>query len=155
MSTPITVELALDAPVAQVWTAWTDAGQLARWLTEKANVRAEVGGPYELFWELDHPERNSTLGCTLTAVEPKQRLAFTWRGPVPYAHLMNQGEPPPTHVDVRFESEGDTTVVRFEHLGWGTGQEWDEAKAWQEKAWRGAFHQLAALMKSSAPSAET
>ncbi len=145
MSNSITVELAFDAPAAKVWAAWTDGSQLTKWLTEKANVRAELGGPYELFWEPDHPERNSTLGCKVTAVEANEHLAFTWRGPMPYAHLMNNGELPPTHVDVRLDSRGGKTIMRFEHLGWGTGKEWDEAKAWQEKAWRGAFEQLEEL----------
>lgn len=150
MSTPITIELRLPASAAETWAAWTVPAVLESWLTQKARVELRVGGAYELFWQPDEPEKNSTLGCKLTAVEPQRRLAFTWRGPVPYAHLMNVGEPPPTHVEVLLESRGEGTVVRLEHAGWGAGKEWDEARAWQARAWAAAFEALPKVL-SQAP----
>jgi uncharacterized protein YndB with AHSA1/START domain/quercetin dioxygenase-like cupin family protein len=125
------------------WRAWTDSGKLTSWLTKKANVRAEVGGPYELFWEPEHPDRNSTFGCRVLEVVPTTRLSFTWRGPVQYADLMNGGEPPPTRVEVEFEGRTDgKTAVRLRHLGWGSSPPWQQARAWQERAWLGAFAEL-------------
>jgi len=139
---PIVIEVELEAPVERVWRAWTEPDELASWLTELANVRMEVGGPYELFWEPEHPERNSTLGCTITALEPNRLLAFTWKGPVPYADLMNI-EPPPTSVTVSFQASGpECTIVRLEHVGWGSGPRWEEARAWHVKAWQEAFARL-------------
>lgn len=149
MSHIISIEQTFNAPVDRVWRAWIAPSDLSSWLAAKAKVNGEAGGAYELFWEPEHPERNSTLGCRLTALDPMKELAFTWRGPVQYSDLMN-GEPPPTHVVVRFEERNGKTLMTFRHLGWGTGSKWEEAKAWQEGAWRGAFEQLATLLESKA-----
>ena len=150
MNEPIRVRLSLPAPVDQVWRAWTKNEQLTTWLTAKANVKPVVGGPYELFWEPEHPDLNSTLGCKLTAVESKRLLAFSWRGPSQFADLMN-AQPFPTSVRVTFtKDEPGQTVVEFEHRGWGQGPRWAKARAWQERAWRGAFDQLQAKFKPAA-----
>lgn len=145
------LERTYAAPVEQVWAAWTQNAALATWLSAKANVSTEIGGPYELFWEPDHPDRNSTLGCHVTAVQPNVRLAFSWKGPVPYADLMNV-EPLPTSVTVTFESRCDNgTRVTLQHLGWGSSQRWQEAKAWQEKAWQVALDELAKYLAPAEP----
>jgi uncharacterized protein YndB with AHSA1/START domain len=142
-SPPITIEWTFDMTANLTWRAWTHEADLASWLTGRAKVRAEVGGPYELFWDPEHPDRNSTLGCRLLEVIPLRRLSFTWRGPVQFADLMNAGEPPPTSVRVDFEAiSSGRTRVRLEHVGWGAGERWQQARAWQEQAWRGAFDEL-------------
>jgi len=58
----ITIEKTLSARADRVWRAWTDPEQLCPWFALKANVVLERGGPYELFWDPAHPERQSTLG---------------------------------------------------------------------------------------------
>jgi uncharacterized protein YndB with AHSA1/START domain len=139
---PIIIETEVGAPLDRLWEAWTNPHELTLWLSELANVHPVVGGPYELFWERDHPEQNSTLGCRLLKVEPSKQLEFSWRGPVPYADLMNI-EPFPTSVRVTFASVGqDRSNVRLEHFGWGEGPRWNEARLWQEKAWQIAFARL-------------
>jgi len=62
----ITMEETLNAPIDRVWRAWTDLEQLCPWLALRATVVPKRGGPYELFWDLAHPERQSTLGCRVT-----------------------------------------------------------------------------------------
>jgi len=55
---------------------------------------------------------------------------------------MNEGDPPPrpTWARVRFERHGEgKTAVRVEHLGWGVGERWEEARAWTERAWGNAL----------------
>ncbi|MCB9654020.1 MAG: SRPBCC domain-containing protein [Deltaproteobacteria bacterium] len=139
---PVQILVSLSAPIERVWRAWTENEELTTWLTAKANVALLVGGPYELFWEPDHPDRNSTLGCKVTAFEPMRFLAFSWRGPTEFAHLMNT-EPFPTSVRVAFtETSIGETVIELEHGGWGLGPKWAEARAWQDRAWRVAFAQL-------------
>jgi len=59
----ITIEETLKAPIDRVWRAWTDPEQLCPWFALRANVVPKRGGAYELFWDLAHPERQSTLGC--------------------------------------------------------------------------------------------
>jgi len=144
----IVINREFNAPLQRVWHAWTEEKDLTSWLTKKATVRAELGGSYELFWEPENPERNSTLGCKITALEPEKLLRFTWRGPPQYAHLMNVGDPPPTFVVVKFENNNGMTKVHFEHDGWGEGKDWTNARSWQEKAWLGAFEQLTKMLST-------
>jgi len=71
---------------------------------------------------------------------------------------MNEGDPPPrpTWARVRFERHGEgKTAVRVEHLGWGVGERWEEARAWTERAWGNALENLAAFLwrHAAAPAA--
>ncbi len=140
---PIVIEMEAGVSVDRVWRAWTEPDELTAWLTMKANVRAEPGGPYELFWDPEHPEHNSTLGCTILSIEALRHLTFSWKGPMHLASLMNR-EPLPTSVTVTLEARGPRlTQFTLRHSGWGDGPAWVEARAWQDNAWRGA---LGALM---------
>ena len=63
-------------------------------------------------------------------------------GPTIHDDPMNEGDPPPrpTWARVRFERHGEgKTAVRVEHLGWGVGERWEEARAWTERAWGNAL----------------
>ncbi len=143
MNNPNAIELSLrlQVPTKEAWALWTQNAELERWLTAKANVNSEQGGSFELFWEPERPEQNSTLGCRITEVDEPKHISFEWRGPVQFHHLMNV-TPFPTHVDVYFDEADDSTVIRLRHDGWGDTPEWKEARAWQEGAWRGAFDAL-------------
>ena len=74
---------------------------LESWLVDVAEVEPVAGGRYELFWEPDDRENNSTLGCKVTAVEPDKFIAFEWRSPKQYKHFANTADPL-THVVVFF-----------------------------------------------------
>jgi uncharacterized protein YndB with AHSA1/START domain len=144
----IRIERFIDAPIERVWRAWIDPADLSRWLTAHANVQPKVGGAYELFWEPDHPDRNSTLGCKVTVIDEPRLLAFTWRGPVQFSDFMN-GEPPPTHVRVELASVDRKTRVRLTHAGWGTGPRWAEARAWFDRAWTDSLERLPVILSSN------
>jgi uncharacterized protein YndB with AHSA1/START domain len=138
----IVIEFEVRAPVERVFKAWTDPSELTRWLTEKAIVDVKRGGSYELFWDLNRPDLNSTIGCRITDLEMNRMIAFDWKGPVPYADLMNV-EPLPTSVIVRMDEVRENhTAVRLEHTGWGVGPRWNEARQWQENAWKDAINLL-------------
>lgn len=156
---PITIDLSLNAPIHRVWRAWTTGSELARWFAEGANVVAERGGPYELFWDPPHPGRDSTLGCRVTILQPLKWLGFTWRGPAVYDSIMNEEASfpsPPTHVLVGFEPAGSKTVVRIVHSGWGSGAGWSEAREWHVRAWDSVCRNLSAHVEGrELPPSET
>jgi uncharacterized protein YndB with AHSA1/START domain len=146
----ITIEETLNAPIDRVWRAWTDPEQLCPWFALRANVVPNRGGPYELFWDIDHPERQSTLGCRVTFIQPQRWLGFTWRGPTIFDDVMNENAappPPPTHVAVSFEKIGQRTIARVSHTGWLEGERWAEAHAWHVRAWKAVFQNLAAFVE--------
>ncbi len=120
---------------------FTDNGLLESWLTVLADIEPVVGGRYELFWEPDDRENNSTIGCKVTAVEMDRFLSFEWRSPKQFKHFANTADPL-THVVVFFMPGKDLTEVHVIHSGWRSSHEWEEARRWQETAWRLALERL-------------
>jgi uncharacterized protein YndB with AHSA1/START domain len=129
---------------------------LQSWLAPLAEVEAAVGGKYELFWEPNDRENNSTKGCRITALEADQFLSFEWKGPVQFKQVMNESDPL-THVTVFFIPEGfgssDRTDVHLIHTGWRSADEWEAARQWFEVSWRGAFKELSSQVNGVAVSA--
>lgn len=141
MNKVIHLKATLACEPKEAFAYFTDPKKLVAWLTEAAEVEATVGGRYELFWEPDQREQNSTLGCRVTAIEPNEVLAFEWKSPKQFAAFANAADPL-THVVVAFVPAGEKTVVHLTHSGWRSSAEWEEARAWQERAWRGALDAL-------------
>ncbi|MGB7054794.1 MAG: SRPBCC domain-containing protein [bacterium] len=132
----------------QAFEMFTMNDYLQSWLTEIADVEAKLGGKYELFWDPDDRENNSTKGCKITAIEKNKFLAFKWKGPPQFKHFMNTATPL-THVVVFFLPCGDSAVstcteVHLIHTGWGDSAEWKEAKSYFDNAWFIAFKNLKA-----------
>jgi len=114
---------------------------LETWLVPLAEVDPVAGGRYELFWEPDDRENNSTLGCRVSAVVPGQFIAFEWRSPKQFKHFANSADPL-THVVVVFIPGEQGTDIHLIHSGWRSSAEWEEARQWQERAWQIAFQEL-------------
>jgi len=117
---------------------------LESWLTVKAEVEPKVGGKYELFWEPENREDNSTIGCKITGIEKNKFISFSWKGPVQFKTSMNVANPL-THVVVFFshnDSEPDKTIIHLFHTGWRNTPEWQEARDFFEKAWLNALGEL-------------
>lgn len=138
----------LNCDTAGAFQMFTKNEYLQSWLTEIADVEPKQGGKYELFWDPDDRENNSTKGCKITAIEENKFVAFEWKGPPQFKHFMNTTIPL-THVVVFFLPCGDSAVspyteVHLIHSGWGDSAEWKEAKSYFDKAWFIAFKGLKA-----------
>lgn len=127
--------------VHHAFEMFTVNAKLQTWLTEVAEVELRVGGRYELFWEPDDRENNSTIGCRITAFEADQFLSFEWRSPKQFKHFANQADPL-THLVVIFNPVQGGSQIHLIHSGWRSSPEWIEAMQWQERAWRVAFDTL-------------
>ena len=114
---------------------------LESWLVNVAEVEPVVGGKYELFWEPEDRENNSTIGCRVTAIEPDKFISFEWRSPKQYKHFANTADPL-THAIVFFLPAGVNTEIHLIHSGWRSSAEWEEARQWQDRAWGVAFKEL-------------
>jgi uncharacterized protein YndB with AHSA1/START domain len=141
------MEASIDAPLDLVWRAWTETERIMEWFSPAANIVAEAGGAFELFFDPADHTHMSTIGCVVTAIEPRERLAFTWKGPDQFAQLMNEPVPA-TSVEVRFQKKDSRTCVRVEHDGWGEGGMWTEARDWHLKAWEGVLQSLKSGLES-------
>lgn len=139
---------AVPVSATRAFEHFTSIELLQTWLTTVADVEPRVGGKYELFWDPGHREDNSTIGCRITAIADGQLLAFQWRSPLQFKPFANAADPL-THVVVTFVPTGSGSRVHLVHSGWRSGAEWEEARAWQERAWTGAFQQLERLTSQS------
>ena len=132
----------LGCSPAEAFKMFTDKASLETWLTEEADIEPKVGGKYELFWNPQEREFDSTIGCKVTALVPDKLIAFEWKGPKQYSSFMNDVDPL-THVAVSFVPTGhDTTEVHLVHSGWRSSPEWEEARQWFVKVWGSAFGEL-------------
>jgi uncharacterized protein YndB with AHSA1/START domain len=147
-------QVRLACPAHRAWQLFTVNSELESWLTTRADVEPWLGGKYELFWDADDPENDSTIGCRVTAIEPQQLLAFDWKGGRQHKAFMNEADPL-THVTICFVSAGANHVdVQLVHSGWRQSSEWNDARDWFERAWSEAFTRLAEHAAEGSP-AET
>ena len=137
----IHLSLKLHCDSHHTFELFTDNRSLETWLVPLAEVEPVIGGKYELFWQPDDRENNSTIGCKITALELDQMVAFEWRSPKQFKHFANNADPL-THVVVSFHPEGEWTTIHLVHPGWRGTPEWDEARHWQERSWSVAFYEL-------------
>jgi uncharacterized protein YndB with AHSA1/START domain len=141
MDKVIHLSVKLSCNLHRAFELFTVNKLLESWLTEVAEVEPVISGKYELFWEPNNRENNSTLGCKITAIEADKFLSFEWRSPKQYKHFANNADPL-THVVVFFIQNNDSTQIHLIHSGWRSSSEWEEARQWQERAWSEALKEL-------------
>jgi uncharacterized protein YndB with AHSA1/START domain len=146
----IQIRMELECDISHAFDLFTVNELLESWLPEKAEVVPQVGGKYELFWDPQNREINSTIGCKITSIEKDKFLSFEWKGPERFQSFMNFCDPL-THVVVIFSSSSDdskkTTLFLF-HSGWRDDPEWEKARDYFEKAWSGALTNLKEKLRS-------
>ena len=146
MQSVVYLSAVLKTDVQKAFEMFTVNDKLQSWLTNIADVEPRVGGKYELFWDPDDKENNSTIGCKVTLFEENKLIAFEWKGPPQFKDLMNTIVPL-THVVAFFIPCSDSganprTEVHLIHAGWGDSPEWQKAKSYFDTAWAIAFKNL-------------
>jgi uncharacterized protein YndB with AHSA1/START domain len=142
MENIIQIKEELDCGISKAFNFFIQNDFLENWLTAKAEVDPKVGGKYELFWDPEDRENNSTIGCKITGIEKDKFISFNWKGPIQFKSFMNSADPL-THVIIIFSSETpDETVIHLFHTGWRNNSKWQEARDFFEKAWSNAFNVL-------------
>lgn len=126
-------EVAIDAPLAEVWKAWTTNEGLTSFFGPGAHVEPTPGGPFEIYFSLNAPEGlRGSEGCKVHSVVPMKLLAFEWSQPPSIPALRGVH----TLVLLRFEELTPNRVrVEMTHSGWGVGEDWDKAYAYFNRAW--------------------
>ena len=124
----------VEASLDQVWAAWTTEEGVRTFFAPDARIRLEVGGPYELYFDLQaEPGSRGAEGVQILALQPKTMLAFTWNAPPHLDQVRGQW----THVVVRLRRlEANRTEVTLFHDGWGKGGQWEQAFDYFQRAWK-------------------
>jgi len=150
MQSIIQIEMDLECDIHHAFDLFTVNKLLEEWLTQKAEVETKAGGKFELFWEPQNREINSTIGCKITSIGKDKFISFEWKGPERFQSFMNFCDPL-THVVIVFSSSSDdpkkTTLFLF-HSGWRDDPEWQKARDYFEKAWFGALNALKEKLES-------
>lgn len=118
---------------ADVWKAWTTTEGAVSFFAPKANIQLEIGGSYELFFDLDQsPGLQGSEDMRILSYLPERLLSFEWNAPPQFPNVRAQR----TWVVVEFNDLGrNAAEVRLTHLGWQSGDEWDQAYAYFDHAW--------------------
>ena len=128
----ISIVRVLDAPIENVWDAWTKPENLMQWKAPgamsaaDADVSLEVGEPYSvtMVGEEVGPTGKVTIGGVYKTIEKPNKLVFTWKW---------EGQDEETLVSVLLKSLGeDKTELTLIHEGFATVQSKERhAKGWE------------------------
>jgi len=106
LAEPIVMERTFTAPVARVWKALTDVGQMKGWYFDLTEFKPEVG--FEFEFTVEHKGMNYHHLCKITEVIPQKKLAYTWR------YKGHEGN---SLVTFELSADGDKTRLKLTHEG--------------------------------------
>ena len=122
-------EVIVNAPVADVWRAFTVEEEVEKWMVPNSQIDLRIGGAMLNNYSVEGPltpETPGTIIHTYLAIEPERMIAS--RVTVP------EGAPVPKCIEeswgvTRFEPlPGNRTRVTLTSCGWGEGPDWDAAE---------------------------
>lgn len=126
------LEIDLDAPVSEVWKAWTTAEGLRSFLAPACNIDIKPDGPYEIFFFPDNPPgQRGADGQRVMAVQHEKMLSFTWNFPEDLPEIREQR----TLVVLKFTARQNGSTLKLMQAGWGEGPVWEEGRKYFEYAW--------------------
>ena len=134
MSRSINQSVRVQAPLAEIFKAFTDAEQMERWWPSAVESDPKTGGSFKYtFAYLDPAEPAHERAGQYASVVPGQSIAYPWNIP---------GMEPSTNVAIQFSSDGDETVVALEHTGWPADEAANEVFEMHDKGWAGFLSNL-------------
>ena len=131
---PIIYEAALPVSVDEAWAFWTTKEGLESFFAPEAIIEPEVLGEFSIhFFPGNAPGTRGAEGMRILAIEPGDRLLFTWNAP---PHLPRTRAQLAT-VEVTFDAlSDDETMVTLTHGTFGRHEEWAQTRAYFERAWQ-------------------
>jgi uncharacterized protein YndB with AHSA1/START domain len=102
----VVIERTFDTPVARVWRALTDVGQMRKWYFDLKEFKPEAG--FEFGFVVEHEGMTYDHRCKITEVIPQRKIAYTWR------YERYEGE---SLVTFELFAEGNKTRLKLTHTG--------------------------------------
>lgn len=133
VSRTIEKQVFINTTSERVFQALTVKEDLERWFLSKAEVDLRPGGAIRFEWAPGMFESG-----TIVAVEPPQRLSYTWEAL----------EPSPTTVTFELTTENDATRLRLIHTGIGDGEDWDNYYTSVNSGWSVHLTNLTAWLET-------
>ena len=135
-------EVIINAPLAEVWDAFTTKNGIESWMVPVAEIDLRIGGTLKTSYDPDGAIGDAnTIVHSILSYEPNRMISMQIIGcpsDFEYADLITQ-----TWSVIDFEEVHSTrTRVRIASLGYGEGARWDEMQAFFEKGNAWTFEQL-------------
>jgi uncharacterized protein YndB with AHSA1/START domain len=131
------LERVLPATPEQVYEAWTNPAQVARWFSPSTEfttivhtLDTKIGGKYRI--EMKHASGNSHIACgEYVALQRNRHLAFTWR-------WEGNAAMPDTLVTIELSGEAAGTRIVLKHAQFDSQAQCDE----HERGWTACLTRL-------------
>ncbi len=133
MARNVHFQIDLDAPIQQVWNAWTTQEGLISFFAPAVNLDLRPGGAYEIFFNPNNPPgTRGAEGMTVLAFQAPNFLAFTWNAPPTLDKVRDHL----SHVSIRLEALNEKqTRLDFKEDGFGEGGQWEQRVDYFLDAW--------------------
>ena len=106
LSTPITKEVLLDAPVSKVWSALTKKEELKQWCFDMEAFEPVEGFEFHFYGEKDGEKFKHN--CRVLRAIPGQEMKWLW---------SYENVPGDTYVTFYLQPEGEKTRLTLTHEG--------------------------------------
>ena len=144
-NTTLRIKRTFRAPRANVFHAWTDPEELARWFAPSADYATivpeldlRVGGSYRV--EMHHKGGNvHTVFGTYREIKPPEKVVFTWR-------WTRDADTEDSVVTIEFRDLGNSTEMTLTHERLPSLEERDK----HAHGWNGCIEQLAKFLEAVA-----
>lgn len=148
----LTVEAVVPAPIQQAWDAWTTDAGVVSFGPGAAKIEPRVGGAYEWYFLPDAPEGSrGSEGCRIMALKPLEVISFTWNAP-PSIGTLREAQAR-SQVSVYFEEVSTRrTRVRLVQFMPEEGPDWDQYRAYFQRAWPRVMKSFEETMAKTASS---
>jgi uncharacterized protein YndB with AHSA1/START domain len=127
-------ERLIQAPLVEVYRAFTNSTALREWLCDAAQADPRPNGRLYLWWNSGY----STSGRFIT-VEPNQRIVFTWHG---------SSDPGDTEVEVDLADKGGATQVTLRHTKVKARGTWIKFREEIQRGWEIGLENLASVLET-------
>lgn len=151
----LTVESVVRAPIQKAWDAWTTDADVVSFGPGAAKIEPRVGGAYEWYFVPDAPEGSrGSEGCRILALKPLEVLSFSWNAPPSIGKLREAQAR--TQVSVYFEEVSSArTRVRLVQYMPDEGADWDQYRAYFQRAWPRVMKSFEESMAKAAGATES
>ena len=138
-------EIIIPTRISKVWNAWTVKEELIKFFAPEAEIELKLGGKFEMYFLLDNPPgTRGGEGNKILSFVPHKMLSFEWNAPPQFPDVREEK----TYCVVFFDKlDLNSTKIRFYHLGWQEGDEWDQVYNYFQKAWDYVLENLKKLFE--------
>lgn len=128
----ITYEVTVPTSIDEAWALWSTKEGMETFFAPYANIELIPGGNLDV-WFFPENERGTrgAEGMIILAVEPNDRLVFTWDAPphLPYARSQRSA------IELVFNEVESGTRVQLTHSLFGRHDEWHQTRDYFSSAW--------------------